>query len=97
LQQTERDMAERQFSITLPADMAEIVERKVSSGSYASVSAVMRDGLKALIDQEDQVERWLREEVVAGHGEYLADPTQGVPAADVLDRIKSRRSAALPR
>ena len=81
----------QQFSITLPHDMAEMVQRKIDSGAYATVSEVLRDGMRALIDQEAAVERWLREEIVAGHAEYMADPAQGVDAALVLDRIKARR------
>jgi len=83
----------QQFSITLPLDMAEIVERKIKSGAYASVSEVMRDGVRALLEREAAVERWLREEVVAGHEEYWADPSKGVPAEADLDRIKARRAA----
>ena len=55
----------------------------------------MRDGLRALMEREAAVERWLREEVVAGHAEYMADPTKGVPADQVLGRIKARRAAKL--
>lgn len=83
----------QQFSITLPLDMAEAVEAKLKSGGYASVSDVMRDGVRALLERDAAVERWLREEVVAGHQAYLADPSQGVPAEDVLGRIKARRAA----
>lgn len=83
----------QQFSITLPLDMAEIIERKIKSGAYASVSEVMRDGVRALLEREAPVERWLREEVVPGHQEYLADPSKGIPAETVLDRIKARRAA----
>ena len=86
----------QQFSITLPLDMAEAVERKVKSGAYASVSEVVRDGVRALLERDAAVERWLREEVVPGHQEYLADPTKGVPADAVLERIKLRRAARKP-
>jgi antitoxin ParD1/3/4 len=86
----------QQFSITLPLDMAEAVERKVKSGAYASVSEVLRDGVRALLDRDAAVERWLREEVAPGHREYLADPSKGVPADAVLERIKSRRTARKP-
>jgi antitoxin ParD1/3/4 len=55
----------QQFSITLPLDMADAVERKVKSGAYASVSKVVR----ALLERDAAVERWLREEVVPGHQE----------------------------
>ena len=60
----------QQFSITLPIDMAEIVEQKIKSGMYASASEVMRDGVRALLERDAALERWLREEVVAGHHEY---------------------------
>ncbi|MBV8453076.1 MAG: type II toxin-antitoxin system ParD family antitoxin [Deltaproteobacteria bacterium] len=86
----------QQFSITLPLDMAEAVEHKIKSGAYASVSEVMRDGVRALLERDAAVERWLREEVVPGHREYLADPAKGVPADAVLQRIKSRRAACKP-
>ncbi len=82
----------QQFSITLPLDMADAVERKVKSGAYASVSEVVR----ALLERDAAVERWLREEVVPGHQEYLADSTKGVPADAVLKRIKARRGARKP-
>jgi antitoxin ParD1/3/4 len=85
------------FSITLPLDMAEAVENKIKSGVYASVSEVMRDGVRALIERDAAVERWLREDVMAGHEEYLADPSKGVPAGEVLGRIKARRVARGPR
>jgi antitoxin ParD1/3/4 len=73
--------------------MAQAVERKVKSGAYASVS----DGVRALLERDAAVERWLREEVVPGHQEYLADPAQGVPADAVLPRIKSRRGWRKPQ
>jgi antitoxin ParD1/3/4 len=66
----------QQFSITLPHDMAEAVESKIKSGAYASVSEVVR---------------WLRDEVVPGHQEYLRDPSKGIPADAILGRIKARR------
>ncbi len=83
----------QQFSITLPHDMAQVVERKIQSGAYASVSEVMRDGVRALIERDAAVERWLREDVISGHAEHLADPSKAVPAEEALHRIKARRTA----
>ena len=83
----------QQFSITLPHDMAEAVESKIKSGAYASVSEVVRDGVRALLERDAAVERWLREEVVPGHQEYLRDPSKGVPADAILGRIKARRAS----
>ena len=83
----------QQFSITLPNDMAAAVEAKITSGAYASVSEVMRDGMRALMERDAAVEKWLRDEVISGHQEYLADPSKGVPADQILSRIKARRKA----
>jgi antitoxin ParD1/3/4 len=83
----------QQFSITLPLEMADAIERKIESGAYASVSEVMRDGVRALLERDAALERWLREEVVAGHNEYLTDPSKGIPADAVLARVKGRRTA----
>jgi antitoxin ParD1/3/4 len=82
----------QQFSITLPFEMADAIEQKIKSGAYASVSEVMRDGVRALFEREAAVERWLREEVVAGHKEYLADPSKAVPADKILTRIRQDRA-----
>jgi antitoxin ParD1/3/4 len=43
-------------------------------------------------ERDAVVGQWLRDEVIAGHQEYLADPSQGVPAKEVLGRIKARRA-----
>ena len=82
----------QQFSITLPLEMVEVVEHKIKSGAYASVSEVMRDGIRALLDRDAALERWLKEEVVAGHKEYLSDHSKGVPADALLVRVKARRT-----
>ena len=83
----------QQFSITLPPGTAEAVERKVQSGAYASVSEVMRDGVRALMERDAAFERWLRDELMSGHAEHLADPSKVVPAEEALPRIKARRTA----
>ena len=85
----------QQFSITLPNDMASAVAQKITSGRYASVSEVMRGGLRALMERDAAIDRWLREDVVPGHQEYLADPSKAVPADQIMERLKARRKAAL--
>lgn len=87
----------QQFSITLPHEMARVVQEKVASGAYASVSEVLRDGVRALMDRDIALERWLRDEVVPGHAEYRRDPTSAVEAGDLLGRLRGRRAADEPR
>ena len=82
-----------QFSITLPIEMAEAVREKVASGLYASDSEVMRAGMRALLAQDEAVERWLRTEVVAALAEHDADPSKAIPADQVMERIRARAAA----
>jgi antitoxin ParD1/3/4 len=56
------------------------------------ISEILRDGARAPMDRDAAVDRWLREEIAAGHREYLADPSKGVPADAVPGRIKARRA-----
>ena len=73
----------RQFSVTLPNEMADMVRNKVASGAYASESEVMRDGLRALEARDRAIERWLRQEVVPALGAMKADPSRGRTLAQV--------------
>jgi putative addiction module CopG family antidote len=86
----------QQLSITLPREMAEAVERKVKSGDYATVSEVVREGIRALLDRDAAVEKWLREEVVKGIEEYRADPSKGIPSAKIKESVREM-AARLPR
>lgn len=78
-----------EMTVTLPPDLARLVEAELDSGRYASTLEVLSDALQALAERDDALEHWLREEVVAGHAEYLADPSTAVSAANILTRIKS--------
>jgi antitoxin ParD1/3/4 len=77
------------LSITLPHDMAAMVKAKVASGEYATESEVIRDGLRALQAREAAVEKWLRDEVAKSYDEYAADPSIGIPADEVMARLRA--------
>jgi putative addiction module CopG family antidote len=83
----------QQFSITLPIEMASVVEAKINSGAYASVSEVLRDGLRALMERDAALDRWLRTEVVAGHAQYLANPKSAVTADELLHLLDEDAAA----
>jgi putative addiction module CopG family antidote len=78
----------QQFSITLPNEMAEQIEKKVESGAYASVSEVVREGIRTLLDRDVALEKWLREEVVKSLEEYEADPSSAIPIEKAKERIR---------
>ena len=77
------------LSITLPHDMAAMVKAKVASGEYATESEVIRDGLRALQARDAAVEKWLRDEVAKSYDEYAADPSIGIPADQVMARLRA--------
>ncbi len=83
----------QKFDVSLPAEMAAELEEKVRSGAYGSIEDALIEGARALLQREADIDQWLRHEVMAGHAEYLADPSCAIPADAVLKRIKARRAA----
>jgi antitoxin ParD1/3/4 len=84
------------LSITVPHEMARMIKEKVTSGQYASESEVIREGLRALLERDAAVERWLRDEVSRRITEVAESPNAVIPIEDVLARVKAdaRKSAA---
>ena len=77
------------ISVTLPHDMAAMVKAKVTSGEYASESEVIRDGLRTLQARDAALENWLRGEVAKSYDEFAADPSVGIPAGEVMTRLRA--------
>ena len=87
------------ISVTLPHDMAAMVKAKVTSGEYASESEVIRDGLRTLQARDAALENWLRGEVAKSYDEFAADPSVGIPAGEVMARLRAsyRERLAKPK
>lgn len=85
----------KQFSITLPHEMAEMVRARVDSGEYASESEVIRDGLRALEMHDRALEDWLRKDVAAAYDALKADPSRARSAAQVRASLAAARKSAL--
>ena len=81
------------LSITLPNDMAQMVKDKVASGSYASESEVIRDGLRALQARDAAIERWLHESVVPALDRVARGEEDLVDASEVFSGLASRYGA----
>ncbi|MDR1213309.1 MAG: type II toxin-antitoxin system ParD family antitoxin [Propionibacteriaceae bacterium] len=77
----------KQMSITLPLEMAAVVEGKVASGEYASDSEVIRDGLRAMIARDRAVERWLNEVVVPTYDRVQTGQERTLTASEVRGRL----------
>ena len=79
----------RAFKITLPEELAQLVEDKVSSGEYADESAVIGEGLRELAARDVSLEKWLRDEVVPTIEAHDADPARAIPIEDVRTRLNA--------
>ncbi|MGE3246023.1 MAG: type II toxin-antitoxin system ParD family antitoxin [Beijerinckiaceae bacterium] len=79
-----------ELTINVPGEIADAIRQKVASGAYASEGEVVCEGIHAIETRDADVERWLREEVLAGHEEFLRDPSRGVEAQDMLDIVRKR-------
>jgi antitoxin ParD1/3/4 len=66
------------LSISLPREQAEWIQALADSEQYASVSAVISDGLRVLQARDAAMEKWLREEVVPAYVALRNDPSQGM-------------------
>ena len=82
-------------TVSLPAEHAAFIDGLVESGAYASVSEVVRAGLRALRERDQAVERWLREEVATTYDEIKANPEKVAPLNSVFDSIRTRHADRL--
>lgn len=78
----------QQLSVTLPKEMANTVKALVASGSYASESEVLRDGLRALMARDRATEQWLLSQVVPAAQALADDPSRARPIDEVRARLR---------
>ena len=81
--------ANRQLNITLPAEIAEMVERKVRSGDFATESEVVVEGLKNLQARDAVFERWLVEQAAPAYDAYRANPSDVISLEDVFAELEA--------
>jgi antitoxin ParD1/3/4 len=82
-------------TVSLPADQAAYIDRLVDRGGYATVSEVVRAGLRALQERDAVVERWLREEVLTAHDEAKANPESLLDLDEVFDTLEADIAARI--
>ncbi len=76
-------------TISLPVEQASYIDALVASGGYASVSEVVRAGLRALQERDAVVERWLKAEVLPVYDAMQAEPGRALSGEQVADRLRT--------
>jgi antitoxin ParD1/3/4 len=87
----------QQYSITLPREMARLIEKKIASGAYATVSEVVREGVRTLADRDAAMEKWLRTEVMESVRYMEANPNAGIPMREAFAQARTRLKKHRPK
>lgn len=83
--------AARKLSITLPLDMADMLQRKVQTGDFASVSEVIRTALRTMMEKERFLES-LDASIARGLAD--AESRRVTSVADARAQLNNRRRRA---
>lgn len=81
-------------SVVLGAAQQDFVKRMVESGRFATVSEAMRAGMDALIERDEAVDRWLREEAAPVYDAMLSNPKLGMTVDEAFDAVLEPRGAS---
>lgn len=82
-------------TVSFPPQQAAYVDKLVGDGLYASVSEVVRAGLRALQERDAVMEKWLHEEVAGTYDAMKANPERGLSAQETFDQIRAAHAARL--
>jgi antitoxin ParD1/3/4 len=77
-------------TVTL-GELQDRVYERVDNGSYASVSEVLRAGLRALDREEAALNDWMRARIE----ESLADPRPDIPIAEAFADLRAHHEARM--
>ncbi len=79
-------------TISLPSEQAAFIESKVRNGDYASVSEVVRAGIRALRERDEMIERWLHNEIAASYDAMKSDPSGAVSVDSAFASVCNRHA-----
>jgi antitoxin ParD1/3/4 len=77
----------RTFSIT--AEQAAYIDAKVASGQYATGSEIVRQGLRAMQQHDEMIDKWLVEKVIPAYDEWKANPEKVRDIDEVFDKLEA--------
>lgn len=79
-------------TISLPSEQAAFIESKIRNGDYASVSEVVRAGIRALRERDEVIERWLHNEVAGSYDAMKSDPARAITVDSAFASVRNRHA-----
>ena len=80
-------------NISLPRELEESIDAKVSSVAYAHASEVVRDGLRLMMREEAEKLEWLRAAIAEGIA--AADRGDYIPGDRIVEEVRKLGRARL--
>jgi antitoxin ParD1/3/4 len=77
-------------TFSLPPEQGDYIDAKLATGTYSSGSEVVREGLRALMERDAVIEKWLHEEVMPTLKRYEANPESGIPIDEAFERVRAK-------
>lgn len=79
-------------TVELTPEQDAFIEAKIASGEYADAGDVLKEGLKALQEEQTALERLLRTEAVEAYDRLQADPSRGIPLDEAFEDVLARHA-----
>lgn len=79
-------------TISLPKKQADFADKLVAEGEFASVSEVMRAGLRALQEKDEVYRRWLMQEVAPVYDAVEEGRMKTYPLDEVMEELRQRNA-----
>jgi antitoxin ParD1/3/4 len=80
----------RKRTFSLPTEHMAYIDKKVSSGAYATASEVVHAGLRALQERDGAIERWFKNEVGPTYDALKAGTENVHSAKSVFAEVRAR-------
>lgn len=81
----------------LPPEQSDYIDHLVKSGTYASANDVISAGLNAIQNQQESLERWLREDVPPVYDAMKKKPDRAIPAEAAFARLRAHHEARVKK
>ena len=79
------------IEVTLSRESVEFVRSKISSGEFASESAVIQRGLEALRQESEELDKWEHEVLLPAHDRVISQSARLIGAAELERCLESKR------